>query len=64
MAVQVGLTAAVSGAFPFGNAKSFVTVPIRFNQNGHDTTFYESTPLAKPVMQIQSASVQALYFKW
>ena len=38
---------------------------IRFNQNGRDTTFQVKVPymVTKPVMQIQSASVQALYFK-
>ncbi|MBF9236090.1 gliding motility protein GldM [Hymenobacter sp. BT683] len=54
------------GAFDAsGNAKSSWTGTIRFNQNGRDTTFTVKVPytITKPVMQIQSASVQALYFK-
>lgn len=48
-----------------GNAKANWTGTIRFNQNGRDTTFKVLVPytITKPVMQIQSASVQALYFK-
>lgn len=48
-----------------GNAKASWTGSIRFNQNGRDTTFKVMVPytVTKPVMQIQSASVQALYFK-
>ncbi|GAA4002375.1 hypothetical protein GCM10022408_12210 [Hymenobacter fastidiosus] len=48
-----------------GNAKAQWTGTIRFKQNGRDTTFKVTTPytVTKPVMQIQSASVQALYFK-
>jgi gliding motility-associated protein GldM len=48
-----------------GNAKSQWTGTIRFKQNGRDTTFKVTVPytVTKPVMQIQSASVQALYFK-
>ena len=48
-----------------GNAKSSWSGTIRFNQNGRDTTFTVKVPytITKPVMQIQSASVQALYFK-
>ncbi|ALW84282.1 gliding motility protein GldM [Hymenobacter sedentarius] len=48
-----------------GNAKAFWTGTIRFNQNGRDTTFTKKVEytVTKPVMQIQSASVQALYFK-
>ena len=48
-----------------GNAKASWTGTIRINQNGRDTTFKVLTPytITKPVMQIQSASVQALYFK-
>ena len=48
-----------------GNAKASWTGTIRFNQNGRDTTFKVLVPytITKPVMQIQSASVQALYFK-
>ncbi|WP_310396858.1 gliding motility protein GldM [Hymenobacter sp.] len=48
-----------------GNAKASWNGTIRFNQNGRDTTFQVKVPytITKPVMQIQSASVQALYFK-
>ncbi|WP_303309403.1 gliding motility protein GldM [Hymenobacter sp. BT730] len=48
-----------------GNAKASWTGTIRFNQNGRDTTFKVTVPytVTKPVMQIQSASVQALYFR-
>ncbi|SHI33916.1 gliding motility-associated protein GldM [Hymenobacter daecheongensis DSM 21074] len=48
-----------------GNAKAQWTGSIRFKQNGRDTTFKVTVPytVTKPVMQIQSASVQALYFK-
>ncbi|OGX89054.1 gliding motility protein GldM [Hymenobacter lapidarius] len=48
-----------------GSAKNSWTGTIRFNQNGRDTTFTVKVPytVTKPVMQIQSASVQALYLK-
>ncbi|TGE05347.1 type IX secretion system motor protein PorM/GldM [Hymenobacter fodinae] len=48
-----------------GNAKASWKGTIRFKQNGRDTTFNVTVPytVTKPVMQIQSASVQALYFK-
>jgi len=48
-----------------GNAKATWTGTIRMNQNGRDTTFKVTVPytVTKPVMQIQSASVQALYYK-
>jgi gliding motility-associated protein GldM len=48
-----------------GNAKASWTGSIRINQNGRDTTFKVTVPytITKPVMQIQSASVQALYYK-
>jgi gliding motility-associated protein GldM len=48
-----------------GNAKANWTGSIRINQNGRDTTFRVTVPytITKPVMQIQSASVQALYYK-
>ncbi|AMR27750.1 gliding motility protein GldM [Hymenobacter psoromatis] len=48
-----------------GNAKSSWTGTIRLNQAGRDTTFKVLVPytITKPVMQIQSASVQALYFE-
>jgi gliding motility-associated protein GldM len=48
-----------------GNAKANWTGTIRINQNGRDTTFKVTVPytITKPVMQIQSASVQALYYE-
>ena len=48
-----------------GNAKASWTGTIRMNQNGRDTTFKVMVPytITKPVMQIQSASVQALYYE-
>ncbi len=46
-----------------GNAKATWNGTIRINQNGRDTTFKVVVPytISKPVMQVQSASVQALY---
>ncbi|WP_254244946.1 gliding motility protein GldM [Hymenobacter sp. BRD67] len=48
-----------------GNAKASWKGTVRINQNGRDTTFAVTVPytITKPVMQIQSASVQALYYK-
>jgi gliding motility-associated protein GldM len=48
-----------------GNAKASWTGTIRINQNGRDTTFVKKIDytVTKPVMQIQSASVQALYYQ-
>ncbi|WP_235917479.1 gliding motility protein GldM [Hymenobacter busanensis] len=48
-----------------GNAKKTWTGTVRIRNNGRDTTFKVTVPyvVSKPVMQIQSASVQALYFK-
>jgi gliding motility-associated protein GldM len=48
-----------------GNAKASWTGTVRLNQAGRDTTFRVTVPytVTKPVMQIQSASVQALYFE-
>ena len=48
-----------------GNAKASWSGTIRFKQNGRDTLFKVNVPytITKPVMQIQSASVQALYFR-
>ncbi|MBT9394136.1 gliding motility protein GldM [Hymenobacter sp. NST-14] len=48
-----------------GNAKASWSGTIRFKQNGRDTIFKVNVPytITKPVMQIQSASVQALYFR-
>jgi gliding motility-associated protein GldM len=62
---KVEFTARPGGFDASGNAKASWTGTIRFNQNGRDTTFTVKVPytITKPVMQIQSASVQALYFK-
>ena len=48
-----------------GNAKASWKGTVRINQAGRDTSFAVNVPytITKPVMQIQSASVQALYFK-
>ena len=48
-----------------GNAKASWTGKITINQNGRDTTFTQKVDytITKPVMQIQSASVQALYYE-
>ena len=62
---KVEFTARPGGFDASGNAKATWTGTIRFQQNGRDTTFQVKVPytITKPVMQIQSASVQALYFK-
>ena len=62
---KVEFTARPGGFDASGNAKASWSGTIRFNQNGRDTTFTVKVPytITKPVMQIQSASVQALYFK-
>ena len=46
-----------------GNAKASWNGTVRVNTNGRDTTFKVLVPytITKPVMQVQSASVQALY---
>lgn len=62
---KIEFTAKPGGFDQAGNAKASWTGTIRFKQNGRDTLFTVKTPytITKPVMQIQSASVQALYFK-
>ena len=62
---KVEFTARPGGFDAAGNAKANWTGTIRINQNGRDTTFKVTVPytVTKPVMQIQSASVQALYYK-
>jgi gliding motility-associated protein GldM len=62
---KVEFTATPGGFDAAGNAKKSWTGTIRFKQNGRDTTFTRKVDyvVTKPVMQIQSASVQALYFK-
>ncbi|OON70689.1 gliding motility protein GldM [Hymenobacter sp. CRA2] len=57
---------ATPGAFNAeGIAKKEWKGTVRIRNNGRDTTFNVTVPymVTKPVMQIQSASVQALYFK-
>ena len=48
-----------------GNAKASWLGKITINQGGRDTTFTQKVDytVTKPVMQIQSASVQALYYQ-
>jgi gliding motility-associated protein GldM len=62
---KVEFTATPGGFDAAGNAKKQWKGAIRINQNGRDTIFPLTVPytVTKPVMQIQSASVQALYFK-
>ena len=62
---KVEFTARPGGFDASGNAKASWEGKIRFQQNGRDTMFTVKVPytITKPVMQIQSASVQALYFK-
>ncbi|WP_455429299.1 type IX secretion system motor protein PorM/GldM [Hymenobacter siberiensis] len=62
---KVEFTARPGGFDASGNAKASWEGRIKFNQNNRDTTFIVKVPytITKPVMQIQSASVQALYFK-
>ncbi|UYZ61920.1 type IX secretion system motor protein PorM/GldM [Hymenobacter weizhouensis] len=62
---KIEFTATPGGFDEAGNAKKSWTGTIRFKQNGRDTTFRVTVPytVTKPVMQIQSASVQALYFR-
>ena len=62
---KIEFTAQPGGFDAAGNAKKNWTGSIRFKQNGRDTIFKVNVPytVSKPVMQIQSASVQALYFR-
>ncbi|WP_242926111.1 gliding motility protein GldM [Pontibacter vulgaris] len=61
----VEFTAAASNYDADGNSKQQWKGNITINQNGKDTTFQvvEEYIVAKPVIQVQSASVQALYFQ-
>ncbi len=61
----VEFTAAASNYDADGNSKQQWKGNITINQNGRDTTFTvtEEYIVAKPVIQVQSASVQALYFQ-
>lgn len=62
---KIEFTATPGGFNADGIAKKTWTGTIRIKNNGRDTTFKVTVPymVTKPVMQIQSASVQALYFK-
>lgn len=59
----VEFTAAASNYDADGNSKQTWKGNITINQNGRDTTFTvtEDYVVAKPVIQVQSAAVQALY---
>ncbi|MBC5775810.1 gliding motility protein GldM [Pontibacter sp. KCTC 32443] len=61
----VEFTAAASNYDADGNSKQKWSGKVTINQNGRDTTFNvtEEYVVAKPVIQVQSASVQALYFQ-
>ncbi|MCJ8166142.1 gliding motility protein GldM [Pontibacter sp. E15-1] len=62
---QVEFVAAASNYDADGNSKQTWKGQVTINQNGRDTTFTvtEDYVVAKPVIQVQSASVQALYFQ-
>ncbi|MBJ6117784.1 gliding motility protein GldM [Pontibacter sp. BT310] len=61
----VEFTAAASNYDAEGNSKQTWKGQIKINQNGRDTVFTveEDYVVAKPVIQVQSAAVQALYFQ-
>ncbi|PRY14827.1 gliding motility-associated protein GldM [Pontibacter ummariensis] len=62
---QVEFVAAASNYDADGNSKQTWKGQVTINQNGKDTTFTvtEEYVVAKPVIQVQSAAVQALYFQ-
>lgn len=62
---RVEFVASASNYDADGNSKQKWTGQVTINQNGRDTTFTvtEEYIVAKPVIQVQSASVQALYFQ-
>lgn len=62
---KIEFTATPGGFNADGVAKKSWSGTVRIRNNGRDTTFKVTVPymVTKPVMQIQSASVQALYFK-
>ena len=62
---QVEFVASASNYDADGNSKQTWKGQVTINQNGRDTTFTvtEEYVVAKPVIQVQSASVQALYFQ-
>ncbi|RDV11761.1 gliding motility protein GldM [Pontibacter diazotrophicus] len=61
----VEFVAAASNYDADGNSKQTWKGQVTINQNGRDTTFTvtEEYVVAKPVIQVQSAAVQALYFQ-
>ncbi|GAB3202831.1 hypothetical protein GCM10027293_30210 [Pontibacter aydingkolensis] len=61
---QVEFTASASNYDAEGNSKQTWKGQVTINQGGRDTTFTvtEEYIVAKPVIQVQSAAVQALYF--
>ncbi|MCC9135851.1 gliding motility protein GldM [Pontibacter silvestris] len=62
---QVEFVASASNYDADGNSKQTWKGQVTINQNGRDTTFMltEEYVVAKPVIQVQSAAVQALYFQ-
>jgi gliding motility-associated protein GldM len=62
---QVEFVASANNYDAEGNSKQTWKGQITINQNGKDTTFQvqEEYVVAKPVIQVQSAAVQALYFQ-
>ncbi|RIJ37472.1 type IX secretion system motor protein PorM/GldM [Pontibacter oryzae] len=62
---KVEFVASASNYDADGNSKQTWKGQVTINQNGRDTTFVltEDYIVAKPVIQVQSASVQALYFQ-
>ncbi|GAB3541762.1 gliding motility protein GldM [Pontibacter brevis] len=62
---QVEFVASASNYDADGNSKQTWKGQVTINQNGRDTTFTvtEEYVVAKPVIQVQSAAVQALYFQ-
>ncbi len=62
---KVEFVASASNYDADGNSKQTWKGQVTINQNGRDTTFTvtEEYIVAKPVIQVQSASVQALYFQ-
>ncbi|WP_439880622.1 gliding motility protein GldM [Pontibacter sp. MBLB2868] len=62
---KVEFVASASNYDADGNSKQTWKGQVTINQNGRDTTFVvtEDYVVAKPVIQVQSAAVQALYFQ-
>ncbi|MHA6249532.1 type IX secretion system motor protein PorM/GldM [Pontibacter sp. CAU 1760] len=62
---KIEFVASASNYDKDGNSKQTWKGQVTINQNGRDTTFTvtEEYVVAKPVIQVQSAAVQALYFQ-